>query len=668
VVELTNVAVDLLDAQEMSDRDALAFVDSLGVIEHMRFSTLAREAAEWADFLRLRGVQSGDRVVVLAGRDRSWRSALLGVLEAGGVAVPCHAAVSVAELRAIVNDMGAAAFVSHRARPDLDESDGIPVLSADELDSSRPPSRLRNMAMPGDIALVLDGAEQTHASLLAQAESAGKWLELGEGERVWSTTAADGSVESILLLLASWRAGAEIIAVEQSLDQVEQLELLHRFQPAVVWFSDDEYAALAAAATAEPAWAKLGSIRQALASVEGTDAPAAFGHVFGVGIALASAGPLAGFAEVEAAPTVVDEREAAEADKRRREEEERLEDERRREEKLARRREKEEATRLRKAEEQRRREEEENRKRTEREAEQRRREEAKRKLAEKAEREAAAAAAAEARRRADEVKRAEREAAKAEQQRRREEDEKRKRSEKAEREAAAAAAAEARRLAEEAKRAEREAAKGEEQRRREEGKNRKLAERAAAEERRRAEKAEREAAKAEKHRRAEEQKRLEEERRREAQHAKELQNAEAQRIREEEKNRKLAARAEAAERRRAEKAQRAERERLAVEAKARQAEAERLRAEEAERERLEGEDVDAETARERRERIAHEERQRESEIPREAVHAKSDREMDIVSRISQYGMGTQVVERKQREDDAGELATVQPDERRDPSG
>jgi hypothetical protein len=645
VVELTNVAVDLLDAHERSHRDALAFVDSLGVIEHVRFSTLAREAAQWADFLRLRGVQSGDRVLVLAGRDRSWRSALLGVLEAGGVAVPCQAAVSVAELRASANHIGAAAFVSHRARSDLVESDGIPVLSADELDSSRPLSRLRHMAMPSDVALVLDGAEQTHASLLAQAESAGRWLDLREGERVWSTTAVDGSVESILLLLASLRAGAEIVAVEHSPDQGEQLELLHRFQPAVVWFSDDEYAAMAAAATAEPAWAKRGSIRKALASVEGTDAPAAFGHVFDVGIALASAGPLAGLAEDEAAPTVVDEREAAEAEKRRREEEERLEDERRREEKLARRREKEEAKQLRKAEEQRRRDEEESRKRAEREAEQRRREEEEnRKRSEKAEREAAAAAAAEARRRTDEAKRAEREAAKAEEQRRRDEEENRKRSEKAEREAAVVAEAEARRLANEAKRAEREAAKAEEQRRREEEENRK-----------RSEKAEREAAAAEARRRAEEAKHAE----------REAAKAEKQRRREEEKNRTLAERAAAEERRRAEKAQRAESKRLAAETKARKAEAERLQAEEAERERLEAEAADAETARERRERIAHEELQRQPEVPHEAAHATSDREMDIVSRISQYGVGTQVVQRKQREDDAGALATVQRDERSD---
>ena len=73
----------------------------------------------------LRGVESGDRVVVLAGRDRSWRSALLGVLEAGGVAVPCQRRYR-PRAAAIATDMGAAAFRVGSCATDLVESDGIP--------------------------------------------------------------------------------------------------------------------------------------------------------------------------------------------------------------------------------------------------------------------------------------------------------------------------------------------------------------------------------------------------------------------------------------------------------------------------------------------------------------------------------------------------------------
>jgi hypothetical protein len=294
---------------------------------------------------------------------------------------------------------------------------------------------------------------------------------------------------------------------------------------------------------------------------------------------------------------------------------------------LARRRAEQEAKERRKEEERRLREEEESRKRTEK--------------AERAEREAAEA---EERRLAEEAKRAEREAARAEEQRRIEEDKRRRLAERT--------AAEERRRAE---KADREAAKAEERRRIEEDKKRRLAERTEAEELRRAQKAEREAAKAEERRRVEEEKRLEQMRRREAKlarrteerEAKELQKVEERRRREEEKNRKAA--------------ERAERDRLAAEAKARKAEAERLRAEEAERERLAVEAVHAKTSGERRERLGHKERRRESQIPPEAAHAKSDREMDIVSRISQYGTG-KVVERKQHEDDASVRAKVQPDE------
>ncbi len=132
--EFTNAGVQLFGAVSQGNRYALAHVDSLGVIEHLRFADVARKAARRSELLREHGVQPGDRVVVLAGRDREWRCALLGVLQAGGVAVPCWAPTPVAELRAIAAHADAVLFVSARARPDLVELDGTPVLSTDELD------------------------------------------------------------------------------------------------------------------------------------------------------------------------------------------------------------------------------------------------------------------------------------------------------------------------------------------------------------------------------------------------------------------------------------------------------------------------------------------------------------------------------------------------------
>jgi acyl-coenzyme A synthetase/AMP-(fatty) acid ligase len=291
--QFTNVAVQLLEAVLQGNRYALTYVDSVGIIEHHRFATVARKAAQWSELLREQGVQPGDRVVVLAGRDREWHCALLGVLQAGGVAVPCCATTPVAELRAIASHAGAKLFVSARARPDLVEPDGTPVLSADELNqrnSASAAAQLPHEARAGDVALILyardaaglHGAWHTHGSLLAQADAGEHWLGAREDERVWCT-AADGSVASIWVLLAAWRAGAEIVVVDQALDPEAQFELLDRFHPAAVWFSDDEYAMLASATA--PAWVELGSIRRALASGERTDGATAFQDAFGAKVA-----------------------------------------------------------------------------------------------------------------------------------------------------------------------------------------------------------------------------------------------------------------------------------------------------------------------------------------------------------------------------------------------
>jgi len=289
VVALTNVAVQLVGTFAQGKHHALAHVDPLGVIERLRFEDVAREAAQWAGLLREQGVKPGDRVVVLAERDRHWRCALLGVLQAGGVAVPCPSPAPVAEIRGIAGHAGAVLYVSARARADLVEPDGPTVLSADDLErhkAAKTELQPPDMALPGEVALILyardaaglRGAMHTHASLLAQAKAGEHWLGVGKKERVWCT-AADGSLASIWILLAAWTAGAEIVDVEYTLDPEAELELLDRFHPAAVWFSDDEYAELASLGA--PAWVDLASTRRALTSDEPADGAIAFQDAIG---------------------------------------------------------------------------------------------------------------------------------------------------------------------------------------------------------------------------------------------------------------------------------------------------------------------------------------------------------------------------------------------------
>jgi acyl-CoA synthetase (AMP-forming)/AMP-acid ligase II len=287
--EFANATARLLKPVAQSRRNAITNVDRLGVIERFSFADVASEAAEWAQLVRENDLQPGDRVVVLAGPEWEWRCVLLGVLLAGGVGVPCPASGSVAEIHAIAADAGAKLLVSVPARAELVRRAGPPLLSADErenVDTAKALAHPPHPSTPQDLGLVLyppnaanlRGVVHSHGSLIAQAEGGEHWLGIGEDERVWSS-APDGSSLSIWLLLAAWRARANIVSVNLELEPEEQLELLDRIRPGAVWFSDDEYGVLAS--TTAPAWIDLATIHRALVSDESSAGATAFADAFG---------------------------------------------------------------------------------------------------------------------------------------------------------------------------------------------------------------------------------------------------------------------------------------------------------------------------------------------------------------------------------------------------
>ena len=667
----TNAAVNILRSGTQNARYALAYVDSVEVIERHRFIDVAHEAAQWAERLRRVGLEPGGRVIVLAGRDRHWRSALFGVLEAGGVAVPCSESMPLAELRFLALEGRAVAVVSASPRPELVEPLEIPVLCPDDLDAGQ--RRYGSAtgwhdATPDDFGLILYGRDgaglrgeaHTHGSLLDRASASARVLGVRRGDTFWST-APDGSAESVWLTLAAWHVGAEVVVVEAELAPNSKLELLHRLHGGAVWFSDDEYATLAAAHV--PSWVDLTHVRHAFTSGQPSEGAVAFQEAFGVQavpakVALETAevvaapAPVADVVPLQVAPplrqvdppTGESERdllrehaalEAAEERRRRGEEEKAA---RRREEQQAKERQKEEARQHELAETAARAE-------RQRRAEEDKRREEERVRAEKESR----------RREAQQAK----ERQKEEERRRKEEAKQRELAEKAARAEEQRHAEETRRREEERLRAEKEALRREEQQARERAKQRTLAEKAA---------------RAEEERRAEEDKRREKERARaekaarltEAQQAKERQKQEEQRRKEEAKQRDLA-----------DKAARAEQQRRAEEAKRRAEEEQRRRREEAEsRQRAEREAEQAlrraeDAERARRNAAVAEERPPAQDATRHARRPRPEPESDradrlppdVLSRLGQYGITTAI---RNGDDGADEPERARtPDERRE---
>ena len=79
------------DVVEQADGAALAlrFVDAGGGVRDLTFAEIAESAARWAGLLRSRGVQPGDRVLVLVGKTPDWHAVMLAGLKAGAVTIPC---------------------------------------------------------------------------------------------------------------------------------------------------------------------------------------------------------------------------------------------------------------------------------------------------------------------------------------------------------------------------------------------------------------------------------------------------------------------------------------------------------------------------------------------------------------------------------------------------
>jgi fatty-acyl-CoA synthase len=80
--------------------------------ETLTYATVEHWSSRVAAELRARGVQTGDRVGLLAPNSVPWPVAALAVIKAGAVLVPLNGRFKAAELRSVLNDAGATAVIA----------------------------------------------------------------------------------------------------------------------------------------------------------------------------------------------------------------------------------------------------------------------------------------------------------------------------------------------------------------------------------------------------------------------------------------------------------------------------------------------------------------------------------------------------------------------------
>ena len=261
-----NFARDVVEALAADrDRVGMTFVDREGAPRDFTFAEIASAAARWAGLLRARGVEKGDRVLVLVGKTPVWHPLLLGVLKVGAVAIPCSDMLRGKDLAFRATHSGARLLVAERgseAEVDVMRGlvDGPPaVLYVDEAEGRL--VAFRDEAETADTASVdpafilytsgttkdPKGVTHTHGYCFAKRLQAERWVAARPGDRVWCT-AGTGWAKSIWnVLLGPWSVGASIVLHEGGFESAERFELVSRLGVTVLCQAPTEYRLMAKA-------------------------------------------------------------------------------------------------------------------------------------------------------------------------------------------------------------------------------------------------------------------------------------------------------------------------------------------------------------------------------------------------------------------------------------
>lgn len=250
-----NFGTDVVDHWALTaDGPALIWCNAAGEERRYNFSDIARLSGKLADGLQRRGVQKGDRVVIMLPRIPEWQIAMVACMKLGAVPIPCIEMLTPKDLAYRIDNAGARAVIAraeHAAK-----FTGM---------YERLPVRISVGKVPGwDLidALIEGGSEDfkpaavaaedpallyytsgstgnpkgvLHASraIYAWREVARSWLDLRPGDTIWCTADTGWSKAGTSILLGPWSMGACSFFYDGPFDPKERLRLLEKYRVTV---------------------------------------------------------------------------------------------------------------------------------------------------------------------------------------------------------------------------------------------------------------------------------------------------------------------------------------------------------------------------------------------------------------------------------------------------
>ncbi|GIU95514.1 MAG: hypothetical protein KatS3mg012_1971 [Gaiellaceae bacterium] len=240
-------------------RPALMILGLDGIIEPRTFRQLSEGAARWAHILRSKGIEPGDRVLVLSRLNEDWIDIALGCIKVGAIFAPAPPTLSPHALESRVALTDAALVVAGE-----ESEDAIARMSfTPEVHHVRSGRMRRASDVPDDEPTADTSARDvaflawtcgtegdpkpvahTHGSLFAARATTERWLEPERGALVWCAT-GPGSALTLPTIVGAWAHGAEVVLHEGDFHPDERLDLVRRIGPTVLCQSPTEYRALA---------------------------------------------------------------------------------------------------------------------------------------------------------------------------------------------------------------------------------------------------------------------------------------------------------------------------------------------------------------------------------------------------------------------------------------
>lgn len=256
-----NFAADVVDvwAQDAT-KLALLWCDAAGNERRYSFARMRELSSRLAGALAARGVDKGDRVIVMLPRIPEWQFAMLACLRVGAIPIPCIEMLSAKDVAFRANHSGARAAITTGAASakfaGLDLAVRIAVGGAsgwldldDEL--ARGPAHFTpaRMASEEPVAMYYTSGSTgnpkgvTHAAraLYAWRYSSLTWQNLKPCDLIWCTADTGWSKAGTSILFGPWSCGAAVLFFDGPFDPRTRLELIARHRVTVFCAAATEF-------------------------------------------------------------------------------------------------------------------------------------------------------------------------------------------------------------------------------------------------------------------------------------------------------------------------------------------------------------------------------------------------------------------------------------------